>query len=417
MRILHISTSDIKGGAARAAGRLHRGLLQQGVESIMFVRDKLSDDESVVKYRYPGGLNRVFYKYRKTKIEADFNRYRTRPKGQEIFSDDRSALKPGFLDQLPDADIYHLHWTSGFLDLPHFFGNIHKPVVWTLHDMFPFTGGCHYNAGCNKFESFCHECPQLDSDTKWDLSFRIWTRKQRHLNGFNPPLIIRANSHWLEREAKKSSLFNNLDIDTVHYGLETNEFAPRDKDACRRALNIPEKRKVIAFGAPGIDNPRKGFKELVEALKQLSGNHNDLFLLIFGTGNISRPLNIPWLHLGHLNNNHLLSLAYNCAEVFVIPSLQEAFGQTALEAMSCGIPVAGFDTGGIPDMVENGITGFLAETANAKSLANAIHNILLMDKNRYLSMASDCRNKVLNGFSLSHQANKYISIYNELISK
>lgn len=415
MKILNLSTSDTDGGAARAAFRLHTGLLQQGVQSLMFVQNKHTNNEHVLHYKYIKGFKRIEYKFRKVRIENDFNKYQsTRPAGFEIFSNDRSALKPGFFDQLPEADIYNLHWISGFVDLPFFFKNINKPVVWTLHDMFPFTGGCHYSSGCENYKTYCHYCPQLGSLIEKDLSYNIWARKLKTISEFKKKIIIRADSTWLANEAKKSSLFVDMDIDTIHYGIETEEFVPRDKLACRQALNIPPKSRVIVFGAPGIDNPRKGFKQLKEALEIVRKDYTDLFLLSFGTGEIPKG-SIPGLHLGHVANNNLLSLIYSCGEVFVIPSLQEAFGQTALEAMSCRIPVVGFDAGGIPDMIENGVTGFLSETGNIKSLSDAIISLFNLNKKDYFKMANNCREKVLGGFTLQHQAGKYIREYKYLL--
>ena len=415
MRILHLSSLDNLGGAARAAYRLHKGLVQQDIVSHMFVRIKRSDDEAVIRYKYPQGFEKILYKYRKNQIETDLNKYSgLRAPYQELFSDDRSALKTGFSRQLPEADIYHLHWTSGFVDLPAFFKAVNKPVVWTLHDMFPFTGGCHYAGNCEKYKTHCNQCPQLGSVSEKDLSFSIWNRKSEAITGFNNIIIIRADSYWLANEAKKSSLFKELDIDTIHYGLETEEFIPLDKIACRKALNIPLKSRVIVFGAPGINNPRKGFNELLEALVRLRNIYSNLFLLSFGSGTMPDTKDIPFLHLGNVGNNHLLSLIYSCADVFVIPSLQEAFGQTALEAMSCGIPVAGFNTGGIPDIIENGVTGYLAETGNIAGLTDAIKLILTLDKNGIKKLASNCREKVLAEFTITHQADKYIEMYRNL---
>jgi len=404
------------GGSARAAFRLHAGLLKEGIDSKMFVREKYLNDNNISLYKYPSGLKKIKYKILNDRIKSDFLKYKSsRPQGMETFSDDRNPLKTGFMEQLPEADIYHLHWISGFVDLPSFFSCIKKPVVWTLHDMFPFTGGCHYNAGCEKYKTHCQQCPQLGSETRKDLSYQIWERKHKTFSGFKNRIIIRADSHWLADEARKSSLFKDFDIDTIHYGIETDEFIPRDKSACRKALNIPDNKRIIVFGAPGINNPRKGFLQLEKALQILFKDHTDLFLLTFGAGTIPH-LSIPYLHLGQVNNNNLLSVFYNCGDVFVIPSLQEAFGQTALEAMSCGIPVAGFDTGGIPDMIENSITGFLAETGNPQSLADAIHKILILNQKDYLLMSEKCRNKVINEYNLSLQAKDYIDIYNNLIN-
>jgi len=415
MKVLHFSTSDVNGGAARAAYRLHVGLIQHGIDSRMLVRDKKTDNETVIRFKYPKGLKKAGYIFRKYLIEENFKLYQSnRPNGYEVFSDDRTPFKSGFLDQLPEADIYNLHWTSGFIDLPAIFRIIKKPIVWTLHDMFPFTGGCHYNSGCENYLQHCHHCPQLGSTIEKDLSYHIWERKHKAVSEFKNNLVIRADSYWLADEARKSSLFKDLDIDTIHYGIETDEFIPRNKMACREALNIPDDRRVIVFGAPGIDNPRKGYFQLHEALHQVRKNFPNLLLLSFGAGNRPAYSDIEGMHFGHVANNHLLSLIYNCADIFVIPSLQEAFGQTALEAMSCCVPVVGFNTGGIPDMIENEVTGYLVETGKIAGLADAINCVLELNEKDYKKMADNCREKVINRFTISHQARKYIEVYNKL---
>ena len=416
MRILHLNTTDNDGGAARAVYRLHKGLRMRSVSSVMFVRDKFTNDPKVFKYKKPSGVGKMLLQMRQQTIRKEMQSYSiSRPKNLEVFSDDRSPLRLDFTNQLPEADIYHLHWTSGFVDLPSFFKNVKKPIVWTLHDMFPFTGGCHYNSGCEKYLSFCERCPQLGSLSVRDLAHKIWDRKKRYISEFSNRIIIRADSNWLSGEAKRSGLFKGLDIDTIHYGIETDEFKVRDKLACRKALDIPENYRIIAFGAPGIENPRKGLVQLVEALKKLSAIRPNLFLITFGSGNLSSVMNIPMLHMGNVSNNDILSVIYNCADVFVIPSLQEAFGQTALEAMSCGIPVAGFNTGGIPDMVENGITGFLADTGDVSGLANSIDRILALNDLEYLNMSRNCRAKVIDNFTLVQQADKYLDVYKNLM--
>ena len=415
MKILHLSTSDINGGASRAAFRLHTGLLLKGVGSFMFVRDKKSNSESIIRYKYPKGLKKIGYKYRLTGVENDFNKYRyIRSEGLETFSDDRTPLRSGLIEQIPDADIYNLHWVSGFIDLPEFFHKIKKPVVWTLHDMFPFTGGCHYNSGCEHFKTYCHNCPQLGSTKEKDLSYQIWKRKLKSITELKSKMVIRADSLWLAGEAKKSSLFSDMDIETIHYGIETDEFVPLDKMACRTALNIPLNSRVIVFGAPGVDNPRKGLRQLIAAVNLLSRTCPDIFLLSFGSGDLPRKMDFPGLHIGHVASNRLLSIIYNCADVFVIPSLEEAFGQTALEAMSCGVPVVGFNTGGIPDIIENGLTGYLAENGNIEALATEITRVLSLDEMSNEKMAKNCRKKVLGGFTIAHQAERYIKLYSRL---
>lgn len=388
------------------------------MDSSVFVRDKISGRPEVFRFRKPGLLNSLLNIYRKKRISREFHTYRSsRPAGLEVFSDDRSPRKYGFLKQLPPADLYHLHWTSGFADLPDFFGKVKTPVVWTLHDQFPFTGGCHYSGECRAFITGCGRCPQLGSNDPSDLSFRILKRKLRTLQCFDKPLVIRADSTWLEKEASGSLLFKDRDTGTIHYGTDTEIFKPLNREACRHTLGIPEDAAVVVFGSPGVNNPRKGFHQLAGALEILKKDYPGLCLLSFGAGNPPSLPDLNTMHLGHVSNDRLLAIAYNCGNVFVIPSLQEAFGQTALESLACGVPVAGFRTGGIPDMIEEGRNGFLAATGNIPELAMAIAKILSADKAVYKAMSENCLLMVRQKFTLHHQAQAYLKIYMKLLNQ
>jgi glycosyltransferase involved in cell wall biosynthesis len=396
--------------------RLHKGLLKLGVDSFIFTREKISHDERVIRFNYPQGIHRVSLKLKNLKLEKQITTY-CKPTGFEKFASDQTAIGSALIDQLPESDIIHLHWTSGFADIPLLLKTIKIPVVWTLHDMWPFTGGCHYSAGCNRFVQSCGCCPQLGSNDNKDLSNQIWKRKKIALSKLSENNFIAcADSNWLRDKARQSSLFRDLTVQTIHYGIENKEFTPLDKPSCRKALLIPDGVRVICFGAPGIDNPRKGFSYLVDALNILSKNINNLFLISFGGGKKPSGINLPWMHLGHVSDNKLLSLIYNTADVFVIPSTEEAFGQTCLEAMSCGIPAVGFaDAGGVTDMIINGETGQLAPEITAASLAMAIDTVLSLDLSIYSNLAFNCRKLVQDKFTLDIQAKNYTTIYKRLL--
>lgn len=414
MKVTHISTELKSGGAARASYRLHQGLLQQGVVSQVYSRFSEGTEDNVFRYRAANGIaaklqRKLFYR----SLQNMQLKYPNRPPGLELFTYDRTDCRNDLVAQIPPSDIYNLHWVSRFLDIPTFFDWVQKPVVWTLHDMNPFTGGCHYDNHCGKYASGCGACPQLGSTKAQDLSREIFERKRKALAKIpNHKIRIVADSYWLAEEARKSKIFEGKTVETIHYGLDHNLFKPRDKAGIRKLLEIPLNKQVILFGAPGVTNTRKGYKELLEAIRILSQKQNDLILLAFGGGTPPMDANIPHIHLGNISNDPFLSWVYNAADAFVIPSLQEAFGQTCLEAMACGVPCAGFDTGGIPDMIENGKTGFLAEKGNTEDLAAAIEKTL---KNRDL-LGHNARRMVVESFTLAHQANKYMQVYRELLA-
>ncbi len=417
MRVVHISTSDISGGASRAAFQLHQGLRRLGYDSSMFVAFRHSDDANVFSFRPPMNFRSRFQRrMRRERIARDLNRYRkNRPSGYEAFSDDRSQHGGSILEQIPTSDVINLHWVAGFVDYQSFFQDIptNIPVIWTLHDMNPFTGGCHYDHGCGGYRQSCGACSQLGSTDPKDLSFQIWHRKHRVFSYFSERLYIVAPSDWLAAEARASSLFQFASIATIPNGVDIDNFAPRDMKFARQVLGIPQKSEVVLFVADSIDNRRKGFSLLMHALQRLR-NRGRLFLLSVGNRHSSIEVNVPYLHLGFLNNDRLLSLAYSAADVFVIPSLQDNLPNTVLESLACGTPVVGFSVGGIPDMVRPGVTGQLVSPGDVEMLSEAIAQILDNPQKRR-SMAENCRRIAVEEYSIERQARQYLQIYEQAI--
>ena len=292
-----------------------------------------------------------------------------------------------------------------------------KPVVWTLHDMNPFTGGCHHDDDCGKYQRTCGSCPQLGSNSNGDLS-QINYKLKNAAYSLIPEsrMHISADSNWLRDCARQSSLLKNYQIDAVHYGLDTEIFSPFDKRSARTVLNINENQIVISFGAPNLSNIRKGFHFLVNAINRISGDFSNILLLTYGDGFPDYNINIPVKHIGPVINPSLIAIIHNAADFFVIPSMREAFGQTCLEAMACGIPAVGFDGGGIPDMIKNGHTGYLALERDEISLADALTK-MLSNVSKQKEMGENARKYVLDNFTLDLQSEKYMKIYSQLLNK
>lgn len=417
MNVLHISTSDQLGGAARAASRLHAGLQKIGIGSRMFVGEKLSGEDSIIKYEPPPApWYRLRREIRRRLLQRSLSGYQMKaPAGFKNFSDDRSIHGNDPWEQLPPHDLLHLHWVAGFVDCSAFFSAIppSTPVVWTLHDMNPFTGGCHYDEDCGKFAASCGACPQLNSVDEGDFSHQILQRKQKAFAPAHPNrLHIVADSNWLASEARKSSAFAGLPISAIHYGLDLETFAPRNKLAAREVLGIPPDARVVLFCADHISVERKGFAHLLRALDEFPKDTTP-FLLSMGNGTLSIPDRFPHLHLGFISGDRFLSIVYSAADVFAIPSLQEAFGQTALESMACGTPAVGFDVGGIREVVVDGLTGLLVPKEDSHALQEAIRNILnnaaLREK-----FAINSRRIALQEYSLATQARSYLDLYRTL---
>jgi len=418
MRTVHLNTYDVSGGAARAAYRLHQGLREKEVDSSIFVETKNGQDETVGAWTPSGSLLDGLRERVKSRwLHYRLHRYQeTRPDRVEIFSQARTAHGYRVARSVPGADIYNLHWIRGFIDPLPFFQVIDQPVVWTLHDMNAFTGGCHYSAGCRQFEDACGRCPQLGSDNDDDLSRSVWMRKQESYRQVVNAgrLHIVAPSEWLAREAKSSALLTDAPVHVIPYGLDHALFRPRETEGLRTALEIPSQHRIILFVAGSAQNHRKGFDLLVEALSNLT--LGDVTLLSIGSKEPALDTQLPHVPLGTIESDPLLSVFYSLADLFVIPSRQDNLPNTVLESMACGTPVVGFETGGIPDMVRPGATGWLAESGNVRSLRNAIEEALNRDAERQ-RMGDRCREVVEEEFTLERQARQYKTLYEDLLAQ
>ena len=419
MRVVHLSTFDVAGGAARAAYRLNAGLRQAGVQSSMFVREARTKDDSVITFEPTRSfLGRVERRIRRENIQRRMQKS-IRVKGQEFepFRVDRSEYGTDVASQLPPCDVLNLHWVVDFLDYPSFFESMpeERRMVWTLHDMNPFTGGCHYDLGCGRHRSRCHQCPQLESQRDNDLAAQIWDRKKTLFDRIRPDrLHIATPSSWLADEVKRSPLLNRFDVSVIPNGVDLENFAPRNKHSARDVFGIPQKSKVVLFVADGLRLHRKGFGTLVEALQRLSQRVPNVCVVCVGHNDPPPGLRVPWIHLGYINNDRLLSNIYSAADVFVIPSFQDNLPNTVLESMACGTPVAGFAVGGIPDMIQHGKTGLLAPPSDAISLGAAITE-LLKNTERQLTLSANCRRVAVHRYSLARQAVRYYELYKELL--
>lgn len=409
--IVHINYSDISGGAARAAYRLHKGLSQIGHESRMYTYSSSSVDPSCIQFlpakrrwqNIPSLIrNRI--------IAASFNKYSSRPTDTELFSDCRAPYKSQVIKQIPDSEIINLHWIARFIDLHSFFAKINKPIVWTLHDMNPFTGGCHYTDGCINYMKGCGKCPQIGSSYSNDLSRHIWRQKELTYNSIpTNQLHIVAPSNWLANQARQSPLLGRFNVAVIPNGIDIEVFKPCNSLLIRDAFNISDSSKIILFSAESISNKRKGFHLLLEALKYL----NDPNITLISMGNISTKLESPYRHIniGPISNDQLMAQIYSSADVFVIPSLEDNLPNTVLEAMACGTPIAGFSIGGIPDMVSNGINGMLASHRDTLGLADAISDIVNNTRLRS-QMSKASRDISTHNYDAKIQAFNYSNLYN-----
>lgn len=415
--MVHVSSSDRSGGAARAAWRLHEALQGEGMESRMLVRQKKSDDSFV---RGPSTKVRKAYARATPTLEKlPLKLYggRSRRLFHAQWTPDDIVSR---LSEL-EPDVVHLHWIChGFMQIETV-PKIPYPIVWTLHDMWPMTGGCHVSGDCTRFEETCGRCPHLGSHREIDLSRLTWKRKARAW--CDVPIQVVAPSRWMAKQARRSSLLGDCRIDVIPNGLDNTVFRPISQSVARNILSLPTDAQLLLFGALGPEsNPQKGFHLLQDALGCISesGGKQSLQLGIFGMSRprerVAQVAGFPTHYLGRLDDNTTLALAYSAADLMAVPSRQESFGQTASEALACGTPVIAFDTSGLRDVVDHKKNGYLADPFDPKDLARGIRWIL-GDASRYRRLSDSAREKAENRFSYDQLAQSHRTLYKEVCTR
>jgi glycosyltransferase involved in cell wall biosynthesis len=423
MKVLLVNSFDI-GGAANSCFRLHHGLLKEGVETNVLLANKKRNWQNSLVFnttpKKPSIKNKVKakvirllkeFKLVKEKPVSDKTLFlRTRLAGLELFSFPDSKFDITQTELYKEAAIINLHWVANFLDYKSFFMKNNKPVVWTLHDMNPFTGGEHYT------EEF------LGIDNSGIPVMREISKEETVVNNKNialktqviskvEDLIVVAPSEWLAEEARKSEVFKDRQVICIPYGINSEIFAPRDKTYSRELLNIPKNKTAILFVAENINNNRKGFIFLKRAFEQLEDPN--LVLCAIGEKNKELDSMENVLELGPIYDEKMMSIAYSAADVFVIPSLMDNLPNTVLESLMCGTPVIGFPVGGIPEMIQDGINGFLTDEISVKSLVNTINKFLNISV-RFKQ--ADIRENALNKYSQKLQAVRYISLFESILN-
>ena len=411
MKVLLLSNYDVKGGAARATYRLHQGLQSIGVNSEILAGYKSSNDETV--RLMPTKLGENFKSLRPKLNRLPLKLY---PKlGQVIFSP--QWVPDSLANEVAkiNPDVINLHWVcEGYMQIETL-AKFNKPIVWTLHDMWAFTGGCHYSESCDRYLDACGACPQLHSTKDGDISRWIWQRKADAWQNLDLTLVTPSN--WLAECAKSSSLLGKYPVKVIANGLDADVYKPLNRSQVRDSLNLPQNKQLVLFGAmQGTEDRWKGFPLLVPALQSLSqsGWQDKIELLVFGCSEPESPIDVGFKthYLGRLDDA-TLSKVYAAADVMVVPSRYEAFGQTASEALACGTPVVAFDVTGLKDIVDRHENGYLAQPYDSEDLARGIAWVL-EDPDRHEKLCHNARMKVEAKFTLEVQAREYQKLYEEV---
>ena len=415
MRVLIINTSERRGGAAIAASRLMDALRNHGIKAKMLVRDKQTDQISVL------GLNKSWWKIWQFIWERIIIWKANYFKKHHLFAVDiaNTGTDISTLPEFQQADIIHLHWVNqGMLSL----NDIHrillsgKPVVWTMHDMWPCTGICHHARDCEKYHQECHHCPYIYKGGKKDLSNQVFKKKKELYQ--TAPITFVTCSQWLKEQANKSALLTGQTVVNIPNPINTNLFKPRNRQEARIACELPANKKLILFGAVKITDKRKGIDYFIESCNMLVQKHHEVKeeLGVVVMGNHSEELKplLPFevYSLNYISNEKEVVNIYNAVDIYVTPSLEENLPNTIMEAMACGTPCVGFQVGGIPEMIDHLHNGYVAEHKSADDLANGIYWIL--NEGEYADLSEAARRKVLSSYSESTIAKKYIDIYNKI---
>nr|WP_320056991.1 glycosyltransferase family 4 protein [uncultured Bacteroides sp.] len=419
MRVLLINTSERIGGAAVAASRLMESLKNNGIKTKLLVRDKQTDQISVI------GLERSWLHVWKFVWERVIIWKSNHFKKNNLFAVDiaNTGTDITSLPEFEEADVIHLHWINqGMLSLRNIQKILHsgKPVVWTMHDMWPCTGICHHARECTNYQQECHDCPFIyGGGSKKDLSYRIFRKKQKLYK--NSPISFVTCSQWLEKQAQKSALLNGQRVISIPNPINTNLFKPHDKREAREKYMLPQEGKLILFGSVKTTDKRKGIDYLIESCNILATKYPELketlSVVVFGNQSTQLEQMLPFrvYPLNFVSNEHELVDIYNAVDLFVTPSLEENLPNTIMEAMACGIPCVGFNVGGIPEMIDHLHNGYVAQYKSATDFANGIHWALTESDYEVLSEQA-CRKAVAN-YSESIIAKRYIDLYNKVTGK
>lgn len=414
MKIVHINEGI---SANSTPNRIRIGQKRCGIQAKLITAHTNVADEDIIVVRKKMGyrtLRKIAAVFEKIEYGLNYSQQANIP-----FSYYNIGMNLAKEKEILEADIIQLHWICGtfvsVIGIKRLL-KLGKPVVWLCHDNWPFTGGCHVRLGCDKYKENCGCCPQLQSKKRRDWSYRLLLAKKKAIS--NGKLTIVSPSSWMDDNVSQSMLFRGINHYVIPNPIDVSIFAPMDKAAVRGKLGINKEATVLMFGAVNASTtPYKGFKYLLEALDILEDELNpqmNIQAIVFGSdsGEVRTDSRIQIKYLGYLNEQQMAE-AYNCADVYMVPSLEDSFNNTVAESLACETPVVAFATGGITDIIDHRINGYLAEYKNAEDLARGVKWVLEEDRQAKLGKAG--RVKALQTYDLKVVAKQYIELYKQLL--
>ncbi len=417
MKVTLVNSSDTIGGAAIACKRLFYALKGYGVNANLLVEDKISSNENAV------GVNKNFiekkWSFLKFALEyLFFNKFIKSPQEESAFAPAWFGHDISTEKLIIESDIINLHWiNNSFLNI-NSLNNIfklNKPVVWHLHDMWAFTGGCHYSESCNNYIESCGNCFFLKNANQNDLSHKLWNQKKEVYNSSS--LTIVTPSRWLADLAGKSSLLRTFDIRVIPNAIDTEVFKPFPKGSSKEKLGLNKNKRYLLFAAMNLAHKRKGFEYLVKAIQLFRENNQDVQnveMIIIGKAeeHLRNIFPYPVHFMGFVKEEQRMIDIYNAADVYINPSLQDNLPNTIMESLACGTPVVAFNTGGIPEMVDHCKNGFIAGSKSVNELAEGIKYVLTSN---YEDLSGNSRRKAVENYAFSVISKKYSELFESLI--
>lgn len=414
MKILTVSLHNDIYGAGRAAYRLHTGLLNSGQCSPAMLCGIRQQPDATVTELLKGNMKKLLFQVGIKIGQLPLKRYKTDDK--YFFSVNANGHNVYKKINEINPDIVHIHWINhGFMSLNEF-PKLNMPIVVSCHDMWYFTGGCHYDEECGRFRKGCGECPALGSHSPSDLSTKGYKARKTIYEKLGKNLTVVGLSRWMEESANESNLLDNNRVVQIHNGINTNLFKPMDKALARDLLGLPQDKQLLLFGAVDATSDfRKGYHHLKEALIKLG---NSAELIVFGDErNTSKRVDgerFKEHHIGNIKDEYTLNLLYNAADITIVPSRQENLPNVIMESMACGTPVVAFNVGGNCDMIDHNINGYLAQPFIADDMANGIKK-MLNNNNLLLEMGVNARQKVEAKFDIKNVAQQYLNLYRSIL--
>lgn len=420
MKILLIGKHPRTGGAAIASTRLMVALKAKQVDVNMLVQEGGEEEEGIYSTT-KGVVKHWINLFRFVMERLVFFRQERSKSIRFLFSLANTGESIIRNRHVMEADVIHLHWiNAGFLSLKSLKELLHmgKPVVWTFHDMWPFTGGCHYALDCKEYTRECGQCPYLKKPGEGDLSHRIWKKKENLFR--NSKVTVITPSSWLQECVRASSLLHHWEVVTIHNPIDHELFKPVERVEVCRNLGLDPSKKYILFGAANMKNVLKGFNYFLEAIQTIADEPDaaqDVEILLFGKtrGDVGQSFPLKTRNIAFVQSIRTIVELYSVAHLFVIPSLQDNLPNTIIESMLCGTPVVGFRTGGIPEMIDHRVNGYLAKCKSSTDLAEGMRWVLSSDS--YAKLSAETRDLAVKRFSRDRSVEMHIDLYRNMVNR